>query len=179
MFYRPDRRGFDIVIGNPPYDSVNKDRQAPRDTDRAERKVWADRRQARRQHLVTEKRYCTTAGNDLYNLVAEAALALAKPDGGVVTLVVPLSLCFGQDQQPLRRLFEERCCCISLRCQDIRPDKTFHDSPVAHPENAQRTTIVTAVAGAESPTISISGANIRSKSERHEYLISRPGGIIR
>ena len=79
-FITPNRSGFDIVIGNPPYESVNKDQQAPRNADRAERRAWADRGQARR-HLESEKRYRTTAGNAPYNLVADAALPLAKTAG--------------------------------------------------------------------------------------------------
>ena len=179
LFYHPDRPGFDIVIGNPPYESVNKDLQAPPNAGKPAQRELNRQRQARRRHLTDQKRYRTTAGNDLYNLIAEAGLALAKPDGGVVTLVVPLSLCFGQDQHDLRRLFEERCRRISLRCQDIRPDKTFHDSPVAHRENAQRTTILTAVTGAGTPAIAITGANKWNKSERHEYLTSRPRAVTR
>ena len=130
LFYHPDRKGFDIVIGNPPYESVNKDLQALPNASKSEKKDLGSRRQARRRHLAANKRYRTTAGGDLYNLVAEAALTLTQPDGGVVTLVVPLSLCFGQDQHPLRQFFAERCSRISLRCQDNRPDKTFHQSPV-------------------------------------------------
>lgn len=179
LFYHPHRRGFDIVIGNPPYESVNEDLQAPRNASKAEKKAMERRRQARRRHLATAKGYRTTAGGDLYNLVTEAALTLAQPDGGVVTLVVPLSLCFGDDQQPLRQFFAERCSRISLRCQDNRPDQTFHQSPVANRESRQRTTIVTAVTGAGTPAISVAYTNRWLKSERHEYLTARPNAVIR
>ena len=164
LFYNPDRQGFDIVIGNPPYESVNKDLQS----DAARR----DRRQT-----LKLRRYRTIAGGDLYNLIAEAALTLANPNGGVVTLIVPLSICFGQNKKDLRRLFEERSNRISLRSQDNAPDKVFHDSPVAHPTNSQRTTIITATMGNETPIIEISGVNKWPKSERHEYLISRPKAV--
>ena len=164
LFYNPKRQGFDIVIGNPPYESVNKDLK----TDTARR----DRRQT-----LKLRRYRTTSGGDLYNLIAEAALTLANPSGGVVTLIVPLSICFGQNKKDLRRLFEERSNRINLRCQGIRPDKTFQDSPVAHPSNGQRTTIITAVMGNETPIIETSGVNKWPKSERHEYLTSRPKSV--
>ena len=168
LFYSPQRKGFDIVIGNPPYESVNKDLQAPPNASKAVQRELNQQRRARRRHLTDQKRYRTTAGNDLYNLIAEAGLALAKPDGGVVELVVPLSLCFGQDQHDLRRLFEERCKRISLRCQDIRADimcSTTARSPIGR--NAQRTAIVTATTGVGTPNITNTGTNRWRKSERH------------
>ena len=164
LFYNPKRQGFDVVIGNPPYESVNKDLK----TDAARR----DRRQT-----LKLRRYRTMAGGDLYNLIAEAALTLANPNGGVVTLIVPLSICFGQNKKDLRRLFEERSSRINLRCQGIRPDKTFQDSPVAHPSNSQRTTIITAIMGKQTPIIETSGVNKWPKSERHEYFTSRPKSV--
>lgn len=169
LFYRdkdanPDWRGFDIVIGNPPYESVNKDLK----TDTARR----DRRE-----ILSQRRYRTIAGGDLYNLIAEAALTLANPNGGVVTLIVPLSICFGQNKKDLRRLFEERSSRINLRCHDNRPDKVFHNSPVEHGESRVRATIITAVMGNETPIIETSGINRWAKSERHEYFTSRPRAI--
>ena len=161
LFYNPDRQGFDIVIGNPPYESVNKDLK----TDTARR----DRRQA-----LKLRRYRTTSGGDLYNLITEAALTLANPNGGVVTLIVPLSVCFGQNKKDLRRLFEERSNRINLRCHDNGPDTIFHDSPVAHRKSRVRPTIITATMGKQTPIIEISGINRWTKSERHEYLTSRP-----
>jgi len=164
LFYNPKRQGFDIVIGNPPYESVNKDLK----TDTARR----DRRE-----ILSQRRYLTTSGGDLYNLIAEAALTLANPNGGVVTLIVPLSVCFGQNKKDLRRLFEERSNRISLRCHDNGPDTIFHDSPVAHRKSRVRPTIITATMGKQTPIIEISGINRWPKSERHEYLTSRPKAI--
>ena len=174
LFYNPERRGFDIVIGNPPYEKVNKSLQAPANAARTERRALANLREDMRKRLTGQKRYQTIAGGDLYNLIAEASLALARPDGGVVTLIVPLSLCFRQDKRTLRRLFEERCSRIALRPSDNRPDKIFHDSPVAHSENRVRATIITATRGSETAIVQTSGANRWRKSERHEYLASRP-----
>ncbi len=176
LFYNPDRRGFDIVIGNPPYESIRKSLQDGADLTTAE---LANRRKDFNDIMLLQKRYRTLKGGDLYDLIAEAALSLANPDGGIVTLIVPLSICFGQSKNALRRLFESRCRRIALRNQDVRPDKTFHDSPVAHPSNSQRTTIITATAGEENPVIEISATNKWEKSERHEYLNSRANPIVR
>ena len=156
LFYDPDWQGFDIVIGNPPYERFSKED---------------------RGITVTELKaqgYNTTKGNDLYNLFCEASLALVKPKEGIVTLVVPLSLSFGQDQADTRKLFERRSARIHLRHQDVRPDTTFHDSPVEHRESRQRTTILTAVTD---PTVSsvvhTTGTNRWRKSEREQYLLTR------
>lgn len=177
LFYDPNRRGFDVVIGNPPYEKLGKNLTAPANAAPSERRALAARRDDLRKRLANQKRYRTMAGGDLYNLIAEASLALARPDGGVVTLIVPLSLCFRQDKRTLRRLFEERCGRISLRSSDIRADKIFHDSPVAHPANSQRVTIVTATRGDETAIIHTSGASRWRKAERHEYLTARPHPI--
>ena len=155
MFYDENWQGFDIAIGNPPYESFGK----------------KDRGRTKGQLKLQS--YTTTKGNDLYNLFAEAALALVRPEGGVVTLVVPLSLSFGLDQADTRKLFENRSSNIWLRHQDNRPDKTFHDSPVTYPENTQRTTIITATTGQSKPTIHTTGTNKWRKSERERYLLSR------
>ena len=152
LFYSSDWSGFDVVIGNPPYGKVDP---------------------GKRKNLKQNKRFKTTEGNDLYNLIAEASLTLAKPAGGIITLIVPLSICFGQDQKQTRSLFESRCDRVTLRNQDIRPDKTFHDSPVEHPQNSQRTTIIVARTGESKCIIEVSGINKWRKSERHEYLTSR------
>lgn len=178
LFYDPERVGFDIVIGNPPYESVNKDLSTPANATKEQKAEIAKKKKARKEAYLNLK-YKTTSGNDLYNLMAEAALTLARPDGGVVTLIVPLSICFGQDQRDTRRRFESECDRIVLRSQDIRPDQSFHDSPVAHPSNSQRTTIVTARIGEATPSIEISGANKWPTSERHEYLTSRETPLVR
>ena len=178
LFYDPDRAGFDIVIGNPPYEAINKDLTPPANATK-EQKTELNKKRKERQTAYQNLKYKTIAGNDLYNLMAETALTLAKQDGGIVTFIVPLSICFGQDQTSTRRLFETQCDRIILRSQDIRPDKSFHDSPVAHPPNSQRTTIVTARVGESAPIIEISGANKWSVSERHEYLSSRETPLAR
>ena len=131
LFHEDPWRGFDIVIGNPPYEALSKS-------------MTVDAR----KRLADEKRYRTTGGGDLYNLFCETALALANPDGGVVTLIVPLSIAFGRNKQTLRNTFNQRSKTISLRHYNNRPDTTFNASPtVKTPENAQRATIVVATLG--------------------------------
>ena len=149
-----------MVIGNPPYETIAKGQTAAQ-------------RRAERNRLRDNKQYQTTGGGDLYNLFCEVALTLVKQEDGVVTLVVPLSLAFGQDQSATRRLFELRSKSIRLRHQDNRPDKTFHESPVAHPENRQRTTIITAVTGNQPAVIETAGVGKWAKSEREQYLLHR------
>ena len=155
LFYDENWNGFYIAIGNPTYESFAK-------MDRG----WT-------QQQLAMRGYATTKGNDLYNLIAEAALALVKPKGGVVTLVVPLSLSFGQDQENTRHLFENQVSQIWLRHQENRPDKTFHESPVKSRESRQRTTIITAVTGPSRTEVQTTGTNKWRQSEREEFMLSR------
>ena len=179
LFYDPERQGFDIVIGNPPYETLSKGIPMPPNASREERLEVNRQRRKRKRELLQDKRYQTTSGNDLYNLMAEASLALVKREGGVVTLVVPLSLCFGQDQADTRKLFETRCSRISLRNHDNRPDKVFHNSPVENAESRVRATIITAKTGTEAPIIEIGGADRWLRSERREFLTYRRRAIER
>jgi hypothetical protein len=160
LFYDPNWEGFDVVIGNPPYESIGKGQTE-------------SQRRAIKDRLSGPKEYQTVGGGNLYNLFCELALTLVKTEDGVVTLVVPLSLAFGQNKVGTRRLFERRSKNIRLRHQDNRPDKTFHESPVANPENRQRTTIITAVTGAAQPVIETTGTGKWGKLEREQYLLSR------
>ena len=178
LFYDPDWTGFDIVIGNPPYEGINKDLALEPNASK-ERKIELARQKKERKEALVKRNYRTTAGNDLYNLIAEAALNLANPEGGVVALIVPLSICFGQDQRNTRQLFQSECVRIALRSQDNRPDKSFHDSPVQNAESRQRTTMLTARTGKSYSKIEISGANRWRRSERYEYLTSRETPLFR
>ena len=160
LFHKPDRDGFDVVIGNPPYERLGASNSKDR--------IQITDRLARLQ-------YKTLNCADLYTLITEAGLALTKRDQGVLTLIVPLSLCFGQKQAKLRELLETTCGEIRVRSQDNRPDTTFKESPVAHPENRQRTTILSAVSSINTgkPDILVTGANKWPKSQRHSYLKRR------
>ncbi len=165
LFYNPSWKGFDVVIGNPPYEGIAKG-QTVRE------------RNAVRRQLSGRKQYTTVDGGDLYNLFCEVALTLVKQRDGVVTLIVPLSLAFRQDKHTTRLLFQQRAKSIMLRHQDNRPGTTFHESPVAHPENRQRTTIVTAVTGRGKSIIRTTGTGKWRRSEREQYLLSRESAII-
>ena len=158
LFYENPWRGFDIVIGNPPYEALSKSMDA-----------------AGRRRLSREKGYQTTNAGDLYTLFCETALALANPKGGVVTLIVPLSIAFGQSQKALRSIFNGRCREINLRHYDIRPDTPFNASPtVKTPENSQRATICTAVLGAtRNVVVKSSGLQRWSAEERGLCLAQR------
>lgn len=157
LFYENPWRGFDVVIGNPPYEALGKSMDA-----------------GRRKSLAEQKRYRTTNCGDLYPLFCEAALALAKPEGGVVTMIVPLSIAFGHQEQTLRRAFEERCTSINLRHYDNRPDTIFNASPtVKTPENRQRATILTAIRGHTSDCVVHTGGLHRWPAEERSQCLGQ------
>ena len=151
IFYRQGLEGFDIVIGNPPYVKATKPQKKE----------------------LAKKGYTTGEGGDLYNYFCETALTLAKPQGGVVCLIVPLSISFDITQKATRQMFEAKCSEIRLRHQDNRPDQTFGKSPVRNPENLQRTTIITAIAVEKKPKIWTSGTARWLSAERESYLKTR------
>lgn len=157
LFYENPWRGFDVVIGNPPYVALPK---------------------AEGEKLKAGKGYQTTNVADLYSLFCETALALANPEGGVVTLVTPLSIAFGQRQQSIRDLFAARCREINLRHYNNRPDTPFNASPtVKTPENAQRATVFTAILGRKAKQeviINSSGLQGWPTADRAECLMRRP-----
>ena len=158
LFYEPEWRGFDIVIGNPPYERLSKSVD-----------------DARKAKLTNEKGYKTTNVNDLYTLFCELGLALARSEGGVVTMIVPYSIAFGQRQRTVRAVFEDRAKQISLRHYDIRPATIFKESfSVKLPENSQRATIFSAWLG-ESDDFSITTTGLQrwSASERKPCLKRR------
>lgn len=157
IFYDENRQGFDIVIGNPPYETIAKGRSPAE-------------REAVKNNLSRNKSYLTTKGNNLYNLFCEVALALAKREGSVVTLIVPLSLAFAQAQKETREIFERRSTHIWIRHQDNAPGQTFHESPVLTPANSQRSTIITALLGKSPVSIKTSGTQRWSETDREEFL---------
>ena len=158
LFYESDWRGFDVVIGNPPYEALSQSME-----------------QSEIDALKKDKGYQTTNVNDLYALFCETALALANSDGGVVTMIVPLSIAFGQRQRTLRRIFESRCRKIDLRHYDNAPDTPFNASPtVKTPGNSQRATIFTVKLGsAPNPVIISSGLQRWLTSMRKQCLVQR------
>ena len=163
LFYENPWRGFDVVISNPPYEGLNKS---------------MTRKQV--DALKRDKGYQSTNVGDLYALFCETALALAKPDGGVATLIVPLSIAFGQRQRTLRNIFNARSKRINLRHHHSRPDTTFNTSPtVRHAENRVRSTIITAVTrDAQELAISSTGLQSWASGERSDFLISRQSAVV-
>lgn len=157
LFYENPWRGFDVVIGNPPYEALGKS------LDKAAVNALKDR-----------KGYQTTNVADLYSLFCETALALANPESGVVTLVTPLSIAFGQQQRTVRRTFESRCKAINLRHYDNIPDTVFNGTPVLKSwKNRQRATIITGILGHGNPVIRSSGLQSWLTSEREQCLYRR------
>ncbi len=154
LFYRKDWLGFDVVIGNPPYQRI-------------------PRHDPIRNELI-QRGYQTEPAGDLYAFILEAGLSLIKRENGVLTFVVPFSICFGQNKSCVRTLLEENTGEIRLRSQDNRPGTTFHASPVANQENRQRTTILTAITKSQvdqsDPKILVTGINKWRRSERNKFL---------
>ena len=161
LFYSPDRKGFDVVVGNPPYEKLYVG-------------LSDEERSRAIAKLTDEMGYRTTRVNNLYSLFCEVGLALAS-DNGVVTMVMPHSIAFGDRQRGLRRLFESRCARIDVRHYDNRPDTVFSSSPmVRSPENRQRATILTATIGsADGVRLRSTGLMRWSAFEREECLASR------
>ena len=149
--------GFDVVIGNPPYVGL---RGMPG--------------KVRRRLRMNAERNGYGQFDDLFMPISEGALELAKPQGGTVCLVVPLSVSFARRKAPTRSAFNDMCVKIAVRHQDNRPDTVFGDSPVEHEENAQRTTIVVAVRGDGRCRLVTGGLGRWPKAHRHRYLRSRP-----
>ena len=157
LFHENPWRGFDIVIGNPPYEALSES---------MDKNVI--------NALKTDKRYQTTNVADLYSLFCEAALTLANPDGGVVTLVVPLSIAFGQQQRTLRDAYEKRSCEIRLRHYDNIPDTIFNGAPTLKTwKNRQRASIITSVLGSETPVIKSTGLQGWLTEDREQCLMHR------
>ncbi len=150
--------GFDIVIGNPPYQGFTLSGIGD-----AERRALEDRG------------YRAVGALDLYALFCEAALALARPEGGVVVLVTPLSIAFGRDKQELRAVFGRRCRSVVIRSYDNIPDTIFNAHPLFKGwKNRQRSSITTAVLGAGPPVLRTDALLRWRAPDRQSALRRRP-----
>ena len=157
LFYENPWRGFDVVISNPPYEALKES------MDKAAVAALKDR-----------KGYQTTNVGDLYSLFCETGLALANPEGGVVTLIVPLSIAFGRQQETLRAVFENRSSVIDLRQYNNNPSMMFHTNPLTKdPRNRQRVTIITTQLGSQSPVVRSTGLQRWPAAERQLCLVQR------
>ena len=163
LFYENPWRGFDIVIGNPPYEALSKSM--------GKEEV---------NSLKTGRGYQTTNVGDLYTLFCETALALANPQGGVISLIIPLSIAFGRQQKSLRDLFVSRCQSINLRHYDNIPDAAFNGAPTLKTwKNRQRATIINCQLGdASHPAIKSSGLQRWPAEERALCLNQRPTAVL-
>ena len=163
LFFEPDRDGFDVVIGNPPYERLSKSIDAKR-----------------KARLIQDKGYKTTNANDLYSLFCEVGLSLAKQEGGVVTMIVPLSIAFGQQQRTIRRLFSKACNNVNTRYYDNIPDTIFNGTPLLKSwKNRQRTAIFTAKLG-DSPGLIFQTTGLQGwrAEERKLLLTHRATNVI-
>lgn len=153
LFYENPWRGFDVVIGNPPYVPISK---------------------TEGEKLKAAKAFQSTDAHNLYTLFCETALALAKPEGGVVTLIVPLSIAFGQQQETLRAAFENRCSVIDLRHYNNNPSMMFPPNPITKDRrNRSRATVVTAKLGGQNPVVRSTGLQRWPADERQSCLEQR------
>lgn len=117
--------GWDIVIGNPPYQKVPI-------TDR-----------------VQFQKLGYSATSDLYTLFLETALAITKPTGCIV-MITPHSIVFKRQNvwKELRKQYEQVCSTIKIRTYDNRFTTMFPKLPwlkgIGANENGQRVTILVA-----------------------------------
>ena len=126
IFGRDTSAGFDIVIGNPPYGDLTK----------------KQRKQAEARN------YWTSGSGRTEALFVELAMVLAKPERGVVELVLPLGISFRKDHTTLRKAVAGLSAQIDLRHYDMTPGRIFNTEPTAKSwPNKQRATLFTARRG--------------------------------
>ena len=153
LFYENPWRGFDVVIGNPPYVPISKTES---------------------EKLKAAKAFQSADAHNLYTLFCETALTLANPDGGVITMIVPLSIAFGQQQETLRAVFENRCSIINLRHYNNNPSMMFPPNPITKDRrNRSRATVVTAKLGGQNPVVRSTGLQRWPADERQDCLQQR------
>ena len=150
------RHGWDIVLGNPPY-------QAP---------SQAQKQRARRLGFEGTK--------NLYLLFIEAALGISRPDG-FVCLIVPHSIVFGrtpQDFAKVRDRIEHTADRIDVSIFDNRPQPVFPRLPwlPTGQENRQRVAVLEiqkAVHDSGEPEICSTGL-LRLEAATRALILSGP-----
>ena len=155
------RESWDVVIGNPPY-----------------------------QRLSTEQKnnspsygYLTSKCNDLYALFIELGIRLALGKNGIVTMIVPHSICFAKTKETLRKICQANASHIYIRTYNNRPHPVFPPHPYVKgssqgAENAQRVSVVNILANSDSnaETVVKSSCYIfMPKETRSTVLAARPG----
>ena len=154
------RERWDVVVGNPPY-------QRPSSNEKS---------------VAQQYGYVTASCGDLYCLFVELGVKLLA-ENGVLTMVVPHSICFAAQKKRLRDMCAEMAGSIHLRTYNNRPSAVFPPHPFIKggsraSQNAQRVTVVSIRAGTESKP---SNADIHASCYigfqphmRNEALRSRP-----
>ena len=131
LFPSPEK-GWDIVLGNPPYQKPSKE----------------DRRRGKALGYEGHK-------ENLYLMFVEAALRVVRPNGGCLCLIMPHSIVFGRNKAftAVRRKLEAGAKTIGIRTFDNRPQPVFPRLPWLEKkkENRQRITLVTALLNSGSP----------------------------
>ena len=155
--------GFDVVIANPPYQSFKKTGIGDEE-----------------KSALVDRGYRSVGAGDIYALFCEAALALARPDGGVVALITPLSIAFGTRTPELRAVFRGQCRSVTVRSYDNIPDTIFNAHPLFKGwKNGQRTSIMTAVRGDGPATLHTEGLLRWRVADRERALRPRPRLALR
>lgn len=123
------RERWDVVIGNPPY-----------------------QRPSRNEKVVAEQYgYVTASCGDLYCLFVELGTKLLS-EHGVLTMVVPHSICFAARKRKLRAQCSKKARAIYLRTYNNRPSAVFPPHPFIKggnqaAQNVQRVTVMSITLG--------------------------------
>lgn len=150
---------WDIVIGNPPY-------QLPDST---------------QKNTAKSNGYKTFKSGDLYALFVELGVSLLGIHG-VLTMVVPHSICFARQKQTLREVCERSSSEILIRTYDNRPSPVFPNHPFIKggaqaAQSRQRVSVVSLLSSSKSTSetrISSSCYIGIPAEERLDVLQSRP-----
>ena len=157
LLFGKDR--WDIVIGNPPY-------QRPNDQEK---------------RLAEQFGYATATCGDLFCLFVELGLSLIGNDG-ILTMVVPHSICFADRKQKLREICSQQARSIFLRTYNNRPVPVFPPHPFIKggargAQSRQRVTVMSLLKETDSPSkpeIQASCYIGLRDSNRSEILRHRP-----
>jgi type I restriction-modification system DNA methylase subunit len=118
------QQGFDIVIGNPPYDVVEKDRKES---------SWPH--DLFREYLDGTERLDAAKGGklNLYRFFLIQALALARP-GGYIGMIVPMSVLGDVTCKSTRLNFLDACANVHIAAfpqKDDRNNRVFYDAKLS------------------------------------------------
>lgn len=166
------RSNWDIIIGNPPYEMI---RETNKNTEvLANAKIYG---------------YNLTKSKNLYTLFVELGLNLLSVSKSVLTLVIPNSVCFGEDTLQVRQACEELASSIYLRTYNNRPQPVFPPHPfikgakASNAGNSQRVTVMSIVVNGSAKqkktniysSCYIGIPSTETKVDRQRVLEARPG----